>query len=370
MTKTKKYHIAFVLVSMESGGTENYLLRFLSTLANDVEATIICKGGKTGTLENNYRKLGIKIKILKLGYLNLKNIITFKRLLKDYDAVCDLTGNFAGISMFLANLNGIPKRVSFYRASSNHFTPNFLNNTYNGLMNKLVYHFSTDILSNSRAAFDYFYPIKSKKDSRFKIIRNGVDINLFSKKLEKNQLRKKYGLPEDCYLIGHVGRWNAAKNFPTIFKVAETLLSIKNGLNIAFVFCGRETDSINFKTHLINHGISDHCFPLGEQTKVYEVLNCLDLFYFPSITEGQPNALIEAIISGLPFVASNIEAIKESLPQEAHAQLVHPLNIEQTVFKIKEIMKNEKAFIHSDWAKKEYRAEDRFAEFKHVLLSN
>lgn len=356
---------------MEAGGTENYLLRFLSTLANDVEATIICKGGKTGTLENNYRKLGIKIKILKLGYLNLKNIITFKRLLKDYDAVCDLTGNFAGISMFLAKLNGIPKRVSFYRASSNHFTPNFFKNTYNNLMNKFVYHFSTDILSNSRAAFDYFHPKKSQMDSRFKIIKNGIDIDLFSKNIGKKQLRKEYGLPEDVYLIGHVGRWNAAKNFPTIFKVAEVLLSNQSGLkNIAFVFCGRETDSINFKNHLINHGILDHCFTLGEQTKVYEVLKCLDLFYFPSITEGQPNALIEAIISGLPFVASNIEAIKESLPQEAQAQLVSPLNIEDTVYKIKEIMKNEKAFIHSDWAKKEYRAEDRFAEFKHVLLSN
>lgn len=358
---------------MESGGTENYLLRFLRSLEekDNIEVTIICKGGNTGSLEEEFKQLRAHIEILKLGYTDLKSILYFKNLLnKEYDVVCDLTGNFAGISMLLARINKVPKRISFYRASSNRFIASTINNTYNSIMKRLVYRFSTDILSNSQAAFDFFYPKENRKDDRFKVIRNGMDIDLFSKEMNKNQLREKYGLPEDLYLIGHVGRWNPAKNYPTIFKVADSLINEQVELNnIAFVFCGRETDSPNFQKHLLDNNILKNSFTLGEQSKVHEVLKCLDLFYFPSVTEGQPNALLEAMVSGLPFVASNIEAIKESIPENAYSQLVEPLNVEDHVLKIKEAILDEKSFIHSEWAKNEYQSEDRFNDFKKILIS-
>ena len=48
------------------------------------------------------------------------------------------------------------------------------------------------------------------------------------------------------------------------------------------------------------------------------VLKSLDCFIFPSLTEGQPNALIEAMISGVPFIASDIPPIKECVPEKYH----------------------------------------------------
>ena len=76
--------IVFVTVSLESGGTENYLLRFLKYLLKEkpnLNITIICKGGKTGSLFKDFEKLGISIEIFKLGYLNLKNINLLNRKL-------------------------------------------------------------------------------------------------------------------------------------------------------------------------------------------------------------------------------------------------------------------------------------------------
>jgi glycosyltransferase involved in cell wall biosynthesis len=370
---SKIINLAFVVVSLESGGTENYLLRFLKYLLKEepnLNITIICKGGKTGSLLKDFEELGVKIKVFKLGYLNLKNIKLFKlKLSHDYEVVCDLTGNFAGITMGLAKLNKIPKRIAFYRASSNHFKPSTFNLIYNKLMNKMVLNYSTSILSNSTSAFDFFYGTIFRKDKRFKVIKNGVNAEVFSKQLDKIELRNKYNLPQDALLIGHVGRLNAAKNFETIFKVVQNLKKESiNGKKIYFVFCGRETDSESFKTELKNHEIEESCFCLGQQSKVHEVLQCYDLFYFPSITEGQPNALIESLISGLPFIASNIEAIKECLPEKAYDYLVDPLDVITSTNKILETFKNPNPLILKDWAIKEYEAEKRFKEFKDILL--
>ena len=366
-------NLAFVVVSLESGGTENYLLRFLKYLLEEepnLNITIICKGGKTGSLLDEFKKLGVTIDVFKLGYLNYKNIKLFKtKLSANFDMVCDLTGNFAGISMLLAKINKVPTRIAFYRASTNHFKPSTFNLIYNKLMNRLVKKNSTAILSNSLAAFDYFHSSIYKNDDRFKVIKNGVNTSIFSMQLDQSIVRKKYKLPLDSYIVGHVGRLNSAKNFETIFKVAQILKDETiNGKKIKFVFCGRETDSKKFQGKLIEHKIEECCISLGQQSEVNEVLQCYDLFYFPSITEGQPNALIEALISGLPFVASNIDAIKESIPANAHECLVPPLNITKSSEKILETIKNNNPINLKDWAINEYQAERRFKEFKDIFL--
>lgn len=374
MNIIKKYRIAFVVVSVESGGTENYLLRFLKHLLKEepnLNITIFCKGGKTGVLLKEFEALGVTIDAFKLGYLNLKNLKIFKQKLShDFDVVCDLTGNFAGLTMYLSKLNKVPQRIAFYRASTNHFKPSAFNLLYNKLMNQLVKKYSTSILSNSTTAFDFFHNSLYQKDKRFKVIKNGVNAELFSKRLDKLELREKYNLPQDAVLVGHVGRLNAAKNFETIFKVVQNLKKESiNGKKIYFVFCGRDTDSESFKEKLKDHEIEEFCFCLGQQSKVYEVLKCYDVFYFPSITEGQPNALIEALISGLPFVASNIEAIKESVPENAYDYLVDPLDVISSTKKILETINNPNSLILKDWAVKEYEAEKRFNEFKEILFS-
>lgn len=365
--------LAFVVVSLESGGTENYLLRFLKYLLKEetnCNITIFCKGGKTGSLIGEYEKLGVTIDAFKLGYLNINSIKLFKKKLSsNFDVVCDLTGNFAGISMLLAKLNNVSVRIAFYRASTNHFKPTVLNLIYNKLMNRLVKKYATSILSNSNASFYYFYNSSHYKDDRFKVIKNGINTELFSKELNQIEVRQKYNLPLNSYLVGHVGRLNSAKNFETIFKVAQAMKHVTiNGKDIKFVFCGRETDSIKFEEKLIQHEIQESCFCLGQQLKVNEVLQCYDLFYFPSITEGQPNALIEALISGLPFVASNIETIKESIPDFAHECLVPPLNITKSTEKIIDIINNTNPIRLKDWAINEYQAEKRFKEFKDILI--
>lgn len=52
------------------------------------------------------------------------------------------------------------------------------------------------------------------------------------------------------------------------------------------------------------------------------VLKAIDLFFFPSITEGNPNALIEAMIAGVNIIASDTDPHRECTPDSYHQYLV------------------------------------------------
>jgi len=365
--------ICFLVASLEPGGTENYLLRFLEYADTSIESVVISKSGKLGVLYPKYKNLkNVSIIPLKTGYLNIFSWIRIYLIYKKkhIDTVCDLTSNFGGIYLFLAKIAGIKKRVSFYRQSSNHFKESFLRLLYNKLVNRLVFKYATRILFNSKTAISFFFPYSKKKDSRFEIILNGLETNLYLKQYNVVNIKQKIGIPEDSFIIGHTGRFNEAKNHKTILTVAEKLCNKHD--DIYFVLCGRDTDSEELTSLISKKGLKNRIIQLGYRADIPKILKSFDLFYFPSITEGQPNSLIEAMVSGIPVVASDIEPVKDSVPEFIYSYLTPPLEDEQAIKLIERLYKTKDFAIFSKaqtWAIKKYDHKIRFKQFLDILIS-
>lgn len=324
-------NICFLVTGLNAGGIENYVLRFLNYLPDKNNITVVVRDERKGDLYDKYIQTGVNLKFQGVGYINPLKLLRLYKFLKEnnFDVVCDFNGNFAGLTILIAKFAGVKKRITFYRRSSNAFQESKLRLVYNRIMNKLVYKHSTDIFSNSRHALHFFFPNRSDDDNRFKVIPNGIDPEIFNIKESKEEARKILGIPGDKFIIGHIGRYDSSKNHKTIFEVAK-LLTARND-NLIFVFCGRGTDSKEFLEQLDKFSIKDFCIPLGLQKNIPLVLKSFDLFYFPSITEGQPNALIEAMMTGLPVIASDIPPIKEVIPESGHKFLVPAKDIEASV---------------------------------------
>src|SRR5690606_5688385 len=135
---------------------------------------------------------------------------------------------------------GVKRRIAFYRRSTNAFGNSHFKVWYNYLSILLVRKNATHILSNSRFALENFHGSLYQSDTRFKIIPNGVDSKLFDISISKEEARKKLNLPNDVFIVGHVGRYDPAKNHETIFKVACELK--KWNKDVRFLFCGKDTD--------------------------------------------------------------------------------------------------------------------------------
>lgn len=305
-------NIVFFVNNLDSGGIENYLLRFLLKYHSKFNSIhIYCKSGEGGQLEERFLQLSnIKVVKKRLRLFSINDNIILYRFLKhnNINVVCDFTGNFSGKVLFIAQQAKVIKRVAFYRGSTNHFKEDFFRNSYNKLMNYLVRGFATDILSNSKAGLCFFFPNKWKKDNRYKVIYNGIDTESFL--ATKDNLREQLSIPRNAYVIGHTGRYTQAKNHDTILKVAKELVTSHD--DIYFILCGNGVRK-NLLSQVDKLKLSNRILLFENREDIPLFLNTMDCYFFPSITEGQPNALIEAMVMGLPYVASDIDPIKETV---------------------------------------------------------
>jgi glycosyltransferase involved in cell wall biosynthesis len=365
-----KVKVLFIIPTIHPGGIETYLLRFLTHFKKDttISPIVLVRSFEKGHLFNQYNKLNIPIHFRPLGKINFSNILWYYRFFKNekFDTICDFNANFSGITMFLAKTANIKNRLTFYRQGSNHFKNGLFKNLYNFFINRLVFKYSTQILSNSKASLDYYFT-KWSTNTRFKIIYNGVEINDVVDG-QINSTREELQIPLNAFVVCHSGRLDKAKNHNTILKVAKQLIQSSN--NIYFILCGLGTEKL--QNEIVNLGIDSKFRLLGHRNDVPKILNASNLFYFPSLTEGQPNALIEAMIVGIPVVASNIDSIKEMLPKELHRFLVCPLdtnNAVKNILSIKSNSESQDTERTKSWAKNLFSSHERFNDFYKVLTS-
>jgi len=314
----------FFVARLDSGGLENYLLRFLTEYHDRFETVFIwCKSGESGQLDKSFLAFGnVNLVKSKLGYLDLRSyecLISFLSV-QNINTVCDFTGNFSGRVLAAANRARVAKRVSAYRGSSDHFRDDPFRRLYNRWVRMLTLKHSTNIIANSKAALRFFFPGQWRKDSRFSVIYNGVNPSHFIQ--ETNNLREEFGIPRNAFVVGHTGRFNEAKNHSTIFAVAQRL--VEKYADIYFILCGNGVKDKSDEL-LRKNGLQDRVLVFENRNDIPAFLNTMDCYFFPSVTEGQPNALIEAMIMGLPFVASDIPPVRETVGDSS--SLYSPLDV-------------------------------------------
>lgn len=364
-----KKRILFILPTLHAGGAENYALRFINHYKDKYDFHVLSLNLNKGDLHQAFINAKVSINYLSIGYFNFIKVFSFYKLLKKnkFNVICTFNGNFGGLPLFVAKIAKVENRIAFYRRSTNAFGKNKFKLGYNKLANFLVRKNATSILSNSTFAFKNFHEKYYNSDPRYFVISNGVNVTDFDVLITKESARKQLNLPQTAFIVGHIGRFDPAKNHKTIFSVIQKITKIDS--NIKFVFCGKNTDSEAFKIQLRKFEIENAVTVLGLQ-EVPLVLKSFDLFYFPSVTEGQPNALIEAMISGLPILASNIFPIIEALPESAHSLMFNPLNVDDVTATILHLSKKSddlKKYIFKDWARLKFDHIKNFALFENQI---
>lgn len=118
------------------------------------------------------------------------------------------------------------------------------------------------------------------------------------------------------FRIVNVGRLEPEKGQIYLIKAAKRLLD--KGLEIQVNLIGPGKDLENLRAYVEELGISGYVKVCGmiELRELLAKLDNSDLFILPSLTEGMPRALIEAMSRGLPAIGSNTKGINELLDEE------------------------------------------------------
>jgi glycosyltransferase involved in cell wall biosynthesis len=171
----------------------------------------------------------------------------------------------------------------------------------------------------SRAFIDAGLP-----KSRLLTIPNGVDIERFCPPENSNEkilLRKELGLPENGTLILFVGFFSKDKGPDILFEAFKNIKGkIKEDLYIIFIGTTKgkyfEIDVSLIKTikdDIEKFSMQNNIIFIESTLEIEKYYKASDIFVFPSLREGLPNALMEAMSSGLPCISSDLEGIKDNL---------------------------------------------------------
>jgi glycosyltransferase involved in cell wall biosynthesis len=143
--------------------------------------------------------------------------------------------------------------------------------------------------------------------NKFHVIPNGYDLDSFSSDAGKRELqRSQWGVPVTEALFGCVARWDPYKDHANLFKALGILLL--KGKKIRCVLVGSGMDSSNATlTELIGkYNLGQTIILAGPQNDVPSIMNGLDFHVLPSVSEGFPNVVAEAMACGTPCVVTDV----------------------------------------------------------------
>lgn len=135
----------------------------------------------------------------------------------------------------------------------------------------------------------------------------------------RQQVRQELGLSQNSKLLLTVGRLDPQKGYETIIPVIKPI--VEQFPDVRFVWVGEGQQRELLMQKLQECGVADKVLLLGFRKDVSKLLTTADLFVFPSLYEGLPFALIEAIAHKLPAIASDASSIPEVITNHQHGLL-------------------------------------------------
>lgn len=245
------------------------------------------------------------------------------------------------VGAMLARLAGISARKKgtkvIYMAHGFHF--------YNGapLLNWMIYYPAEKFLSRFTDGLitinqeDYRRAQKFHAGKTILIPGVGIDLDKFQKKEPTRQeIRNKLGIPERKIILMSVGELTKRKNH---MAVIEALACLKE-YDILYVVCGDGPMKARLRARAEELGVRERVKLLGFRKDIAELHKMADIFVFPSLQEGLPVALMEAMASGLPIVASRIRGNEDLIQNNRGGYLVKAQDSKQLAEAISKMIKN------------------------------
>jgi glycosyltransferase involved in cell wall biosynthesis len=172
------------------------------------------------------------------------------------------------------------------------------------------------------AILDSIGPIRDK----IAVISNGVDIARYSRPIDRAGVRHTLGLAEDTWLMALVGTMKPQKGHHFLIDAVRLVAPRFADLHILFVGDGEMRAELAAQAAASGAGKRIHF--LGNRGDVPELLAVCDAFVLPSLWEGLPMALIEAMASGLPVIASEVSGTRQVMVPNETGLLVPPGDVQ------------------------------------------
>ena len=180
------------------------------------------------------------------------------------------------------------------------------------------------ILTNSNVSRQEYAQYIGISAAKISVVYNGVNINKFTpEKSNRSDLKNQLGISDNDIVVGSVARFDPVKNIPELVRAFSGLNKNKHP-NCKLLVIGDGPDRKFIDSLIKTSGIKNSVILPGMKRNIPDWLRIMDIYVQPSIFENIPNAILEAMATGLPVVATDVGGVKEVL-KEGQTGILVPL---------------------------------------------
>jgi glycosyltransferase involved in cell wall biosynthesis len=168
--------------------------------------------------------------------------------------------------------------------------------------------------------------INGIENDKIKVMPNAVSIYSFDSRFEflKVNKRNQLKIDKNKYVVGFIGRLSEEKGLKYLIHSIFNLHKL--GLSIVLLIVGDGSEKDTLMRQVRSSGLQDNVLFVGFQTDIKNWLPAFDVFVLPSLTEGTPLSLLEAMAAGVPVVASAVGGVPDVVVDGVNGILVEHSN--------------------------------------------
>ena len=160
------------------------------------------------------------------------------------------------------------------------------------------------------------------RQSLMTTIHNGIDLRTVAATRARADVRRELGVDDHTIVIGTAGRLSPVKGHDVLLRAARLVL--ERDRNVVFVIAGAGPLQQPLSDFASRLRIDSAVRMLGARHDVHDLMAAMDIFVLPSLNEGLPMAILEAMAAGKPVIASAVGGIPEVVQPRVSGLLVPP----------------------------------------------
>ncbi len=341
-----KKRVLFIITQSELGGAQQFILQFISQAQKDAYEFIVAIGA------DGNRSLADMLVAMNIRVINLPSLRRNVNPIQDLFAINEIKNTIKKTSpdtLFLisskagfigslaAKWCGLKPKV-IYRIGGWSF-----NDPVSGWQKKFRFllefisaPWKDIIIVNNAHDLSQAKKMSIRPRDKVVMIHNGLDpykINFFS----KEEARIKLGLPLPQKVIGTQANFYQTKGLEYLIDAASKI----DQENLIWCIIGDGAERPALEKLIAQKGLTDKVFLVGRREPAVSYFEAFDIYLMPSVKEGFPWAILEAMAAKLPIVATKVGAIEEILEDGVSGYIIEPRDPNQIVEKVATLLDNE-----------------------------
>ena len=319
------------------GGGERYLELLFDRLDRSrYRALLICP--EPGPFVGHMKERGVETHLVHLAPLfnpmalwRLTRLLARERvtILQTHGARANFYGRIAG------RLAGVPVIISTVHNSLKDYSARSLTRWFYATALRLTLSLVHQIICVSDSTRRDLIDECPAAEARTQTVYNGVDPSAFPSQQDRQKVRQELRITQGPVLVV-IARLTEQKGHRYLLQALPDLLKTCPHLCCVFVGEGELHDTL--RRMAIDLGVEGACRFLGVRDDIADILAAADLFVLPSLSEGFPFVLLEALAMGRPVIASRVNGVSELIEDHKTGLLVPPRDSQALARAIREML--------------------------------